>query len=150
MCITGGVQCALCLMAVPAAGRLVAQCVLLSVAQMEQRREEAAEAEQPRHRLTVHISREDRHSVSHQHSLSSSGNKTSGAGLVPLSGILDYQIIPRTWFALYSPGRHLTHRARRIYKLFTVAQAEILEDGFSPGDICPYFGHCGSSAGLLH
>ncbi len=62
---------------------------------------------------TVHISRGDRHSDSLQHFLSSSGNKTSGAGLVPFSGI-DYQIIPGIWFALHSPGRHLTHIALRI------------------------------------
>lgn len=85
----------------------------LCVDQMNQRREEAAEAEQARHGYTVHISRGDRHSVSLQHFLSSSGDKTSGAGAAPPLGAA-YHTVSRTCCALYSPGHHYTHIALRI------------------------------------
>lgn len=106
------------------------------------------EPDQRRHTLSAHSSRGDpKTSVCQTTFLSSSGNKTSGAGPVPLSGT-DYQIITRTR-SRSIPRDVNSHSALRIQVIYS-SEAEILEDGSSPRDISPSFGHCGSSAGRLH
>lgn len=88
------------------AGRLVAQCALCG---SEESEEGGGSRGRARHGHTVSPHFQRRPTFSRfQRFLSSSGDKTSGAGLVPLSGIA-YHIVSRTWFALYSPGRHCTH-----------------------------------------
>lgn len=133
-----------------AAGRLVAQCALLCADQRNQRREEEAAEEPPRHRHSPHFQRSPTHSPL-QHFLSGSGNKTSGAGLSSRSSGQIIRLFPGLGLLFYILlDATFSNIAHRIYKLFTVALPEILEDGFSPSDICPYFGHCGSSAGQLY
>lgn len=98
---------------VPGDGHLVAHCAALG---SDEPREEGGGNKRQSDRATdthsPHFQR--RPTVSLQHFLSSSGNKTSGAGLVPHSGI-DYQLISQDLICcLFSPGRHFTHIALRI------------------------------------
>ena len=105
----------------------------------------AAETQQPpppHSSVWLHISRGDEPQFNLQHFLSSSGNKTSGAGRVPLSRDTPTKDRDLCFF----PGTHTL----RGYEFFTVAPPQILEDGFSPGDIGPLSGHRGSSAGRIH
>lgn len=85
-----------------------------------QQRQSSRATDTHTHTQRVHISRGDRFTVSHQHFSWSSGNKTSGAGIVPPLSDVDYQIIPRTWLlAVDSPGLHLTPIAHRIQVIYS-------------------------------
>lgn len=108
-------------------GRLVAQWAALWGSDeprgREGRREEAAEAEPPRHRHSPHF--QWRPTLSPHSNIFCRARVTKQAEQDSShSPGIDYQIIPRTWFALYSPGRHLKHIEHRIQVIYSSATGD--------------------------